>query len=223
METGQDQGWWNQIRVKVGGIRSGYHWEQKSTFTWVLQRYARHLTAVKYTLLSDQWHFSSLPQVLESMQSRLKTVLAHPDLKKHLHEAAIKGEMMCLLECLCGVAEATTIASVALLFSYLHPALQHCVQILGMRKRPHSNVTEKSWPMVTHIVLSLPIMRLGGKLMCLQFPLTTTLFFWLPDLYHSYQEIVQLILDVFNAVASRQVCYLGQVGWNAGDDAAWWS
>ena len=30
-------------------------------------------------------------------------------------------------------------------------------------------------------------------------------------MYHNYEEVVQLILEVFNTVASQQICYLSNV------------
>lgn len=72
-----------------------------------------------------------LKQVLQSMQDRLKVILSQPDLKKHIHRPGVKAEVICLLECMCGAAEATGANSVGLLFSYLHPALVQCVHLLG--------------------------------------------------------------------------------------------
>ena len=31
------------------------------------------------------------------------------------------------------------------------------------------------------------------------------------DVYHAYEEIVQLVLEVFNTVANRLICYIGEV------------
>ncbi len=30
------------------------------------------------------------------------------------------------------------------------------------------------------------------------------------DLYHSYDEVVQLVLELYSSVANRQICYLGE-------------
>ena len=72
-----------------------------------------------------------LCQVLQSIQERFKTVLSQPDLKKILHEDRVKSEVICLLEALCGVAEATRTDNVTMLAQFMHPALVECVNIMG--------------------------------------------------------------------------------------------
>ena len=72
-----------------------------------------------------------LCQVLTSVHERFQRVLTLPNLKKVMHEASVKNEVISLLESLCGVTEATRINNVSLLFQFLQPALIECVNILG--------------------------------------------------------------------------------------------
>ena len=71
-------------------------------------------------------------QVLHSLEGRLRTVLSQPDLRRALHAEPLKAEVLCLLDCMCGVTEATRVDNVQMLFDFLHPVLVEAVRLLGM-------------------------------------------------------------------------------------------
>lgn len=75
--------------------------------------------------------FDAFGQVLQSLHGRFQSVVQQPDIKKHIHEESVKTEVISLLESLCGVAEATMVNTVKLIFQFLHPLLQDCVTLLG--------------------------------------------------------------------------------------------
>ncbi|ELU09303.1 hypothetical protein CAPTEDRAFT_151878 [Capitella teleta] len=68
--------------------------------------------------------------VLQSLEQRLQVVMSQPDLRRSLHSEASKAEVLCLLDCLCGVTEASRMDNIQLLFNFMHPMMQHCVKLL---------------------------------------------------------------------------------------------
>ncbi len=48
-----------------------------------------------------------------------------------MHEESVKREVLDVLESLCGVADASMVDTVSLVFDFLHPLLRDCVALLG--------------------------------------------------------------------------------------------
>ncbi|CAH1799119.1 unnamed protein product, partial [Owenia fusiformis] len=97
--------------------------------------------------------------ILQSLHDRFKTTVCHENFKRISNDESVRNEVIGLLESLCGVAEATRVTNVSLLFNFLHPALVESVKLV--------------------------------------------------DIYHTYVQVVQLILELFCEIAKRQICYLG--------------
>ena len=76
-----------------------------------------------------------LIQVLQSLHDRFKNVVCMEGFKKRCHDEEIRNEILSLLESLCGVAEATRVDNVALLFNFLHPILTESIRLLGKFKK----------------------------------------------------------------------------------------
>lgn len=70
-------------------------------------------------------------QVLGSVQRRFEMAVSRPDLKQVMASENVKRDILLVLECLCGVAEATRANSAAVAFEFIHILLSKCAPLIG--------------------------------------------------------------------------------------------
>lgn len=71
-------------------------------------------------------------QILNPIKTRFDALVRSPTFRKDFQHEAVKEEVERLLECFRGVAKASSVRSVSLLFTFLVPVLNDCVPLLDV-------------------------------------------------------------------------------------------
>ena len=70
-------------------------------------------------------------QILDSLNQRMVAIMSSSNLKTNCHKEDFRLEVISLLDALCGVAEATRVDCVQLLFNFIYPQIVRCTTLLG--------------------------------------------------------------------------------------------
>ncbi|KAL5009683.1 hypothetical protein ScPMuIL_011988 [Solemya velum] len=99
--------------------------------------------------------------VLEPVHSKFYSTVCQENFTKICHSVQVKGDIINLLESLCGIAQATRVDNLERIYDFLLPQLAECVKLL--------------------------------------------------DLFHNYEDVVPLALDLISEVVKKQLCFLGEM------------
>ena len=80
---------------------------------------------------SGAWDRGDRLQVLGSLHARFERLFSGAELKRVVHEEAVKREVLSLLEAVCGVVDASRADNSTTLFQFLRAPLHECTNILG--------------------------------------------------------------------------------------------
>lgn len=79
-------------------------------------------------------------QVLQPLQQRFLNVINQENFQQICQEEEVKQEITATLEALCGIAEATQIDNVAILFNFLMDFLNNCIGLMEVYKNTPETV-----------------------------------------------------------------------------------
>lgn len=79
-------------------------------------------------------------QVLQPLQQRFLNVINQENFQQICQEEEVKQEITATLEALCGIAEATQIDNVAILFNFLMDFLTNCIGLMEVYKNTPETV-----------------------------------------------------------------------------------
>ncbi|XP_049678750.1 exportin-4 isoform X3 [Accipiter gentilis] len=98
---------------------------------WFLKRWAK-----TYLLVDEKLY----DQVLQPLQQRFLNVINQENFQQICQEEEVKQEITATLEALCGIAEATQIDNVAILFNFLMDFLNNCIGLMEVYKNTPETV-----------------------------------------------------------------------------------